>query len=66
MHLRQMDELIILRGSYFGAFTKLIEKVQDFLKLDTVDLDSCIGFLAQLQEKYSKVESLDKDILGEV
>lgn len=61
-----MDQLIKLRGSYRGTFTKLTDKIKDFLKSETLDLDSCASFLAQLQGKYSKVEQLDKDILKEL
>lgn len=58
-----MEDPVKLRGPYRSSFTKFVDKVKEFLASKTDDLDSCAGFLAQLQEKYSKVEKLDKEIL---
>lgn len=58
-----MEQLVKLRRSYRGSFTKFTEKIQDFLKTKSEDSDSCAGFLAQLQEKYSRIEGIDKEIL---
>ncbi|XP_023217501.1 uncharacterized protein LOC111619908 [Centruroides sculpturatus] len=61
-----MEPSIRLRGSYRGAFTKFADKVQEFLTSKVEDFDSCAGFLAQLQEKYSKIETIDKEILDKL
>ncbi|XP_023237875.1 uncharacterized protein LOC111636779 [Centruroides sculpturatus] len=61
-----MEPSVRLRGSYRGAFTKFADKVQEFLTLKVEDFDSCAGFLAQLQEKYSKIETIDKEILDKL
>ncbi|XP_067121310.1 uncharacterized protein [Centruroides vittatus] len=61
-----MEPSIRLRGSYRGAFTKFADRVQEFLTSKVEDFDSCAGFLAQLQEKYSKIETIDKEILDKL
>ncbi|XP_067130317.1 cilia- and flagella-associated protein 57-like [Centruroides vittatus] len=61
-----MEPSIRLRGSYRGAFTKFTDRVQEFLTSKVEDFDSCPGFLAQLQEKYSKIETIDKEILDKL